>query len=561
MTDLTTLVAMKRSEIRNRVRGFQDQSALKVAVISVFGVAVWYGLYWLFHRGFWFLRAQGGGPELSQFLMQNILALFFLALTLMLVFSNGIILFGGLYRSRETAFLMAAPVRPVTLFLYRVGESLVFSSWAFLFLVTPLMVAYGQDQGLGPSFHALAAVFFVAYIFIPASLGGIAAMVLTAFFPRSRRAVLLILGGAAAVAAVAILAHLVRHRPTLDGSGDASAFLLFERFRFLRHPLMPNYWIAEGIVDLGSAERARAGFFFRLILSNALFGMLLAAGTARVLLLRGWWTDQGLRYARRFREGAVWRALAAALAPLGAQVRFLVIKDLKTFLRDPVQWTQALIFFGLLGIYFLNLRTFNYHQRMPFWKNLIAQLNLAATCLTLSTFTTRFIFPQLSLEGRRFWVLGMVPMARRRILLGKFLFATGGALGASLTLVALSSFMLDLPAGMVALQGVTVAGVCLGLSGLAVGLGAVYPNFQEDNPSKIVSGFGGTLNLVLSLLFVVVVMALEATPCTLYMTGRLKPDAFPMLAAAYGGMVAGVSALAAALPFWFGTRALDRLET
>ena len=31
------------------------------------------------------------------------------------------------------------------------------------------------------------------------------------------------------------------------------------------------------------------------------------------------------------------------------------------------------------------------------------------------------------------------------------------------------------------------------LNALAVGLGAVYPNFREDNPSKIVSGFGGTL--------------------------------------------------------------------
>ena len=36
------------------------------------------------------------------------------------------------------------------------------------------------------------------------------------------------------------------------------------------------------------------------------------------------------------------------------------------------------------------------------------------------------------------------------------------------------------------------------LCGLAVGLGALFPNFKEDNPSKIVSGFGGTLCLVAS---------------------------------------------------------------
>jgi len=41
------------------------------------------------------------------------------------------------------------------------------------------------------------------------------------------------------------------------------------------------------------------------------------------------------------------------------------------------------------------------------------------------------------------------------------------------------------------------------LTGMAVGLGALYPNFKEDNPSKIVSGFGGTLCLVLSFVYIV----------------------------------------------------------
>jgi ABC-2 type transport system permease protein len=43
----------------------------------------------------------------------------------------------------------------------------------------------------------------------------------------------------------------------------------------------------------------------------------------------------------------------------------------------------------------------------------------------------------------------------------------------------------------------------LTLNGLAMGLGVIYPNFKEDNPSKIVSGFGGTFCLVLSFLYIV----------------------------------------------------------
>ena len=48
------------------------------------------------------------------------------------------------------------------------------------------------------------------------------------------------------------------------------------------------------------------------------------------------------------------------------------------------------------------------------------------------------------------------------------------------------------------------------LTALATGLGALYPNFREDNPSKIVSGFGGTLCLVLSFLYIVASVAVLA---------------------------------------------------
>ena len=35
-----------------------------------------------------------------------------------------------------------------------------------------------------------------------------------------------------------------------------------------------------------------------------------------------------------------------------------------------------------------------------------------------------------------------------------------------------------------------------------MGLGTLYPNFKEENPSKIVSGFGGTFCLVLSFIYI-----------------------------------------------------------
>jgi len=83
-------------------------------------------------------------------------------------------------------------------------------------------------------------------------------------------------------------------------------------------------------------------------------------------------------------------------------------------------------------------------------------------------------------------------------------------------LITLSCHMLEMPLGRLFYFGLAVTGMTLTLTGLAVGLGALYPNFKEENPSKIVSGFGGTFCLVLSFLYILcsVVLLALATPWT-----------------------------------------------
>ena len=179
-------------------------------------------------------------------------------------------------------------------------------------------------------------------------------------------------------------------------------------------------------------------------------------------------------------------------------MRLLIVKDLRLFRRDPVQWSQFLIFFGLLTLYFANIRRFSYDVNYTAWVNMISFLNLAVVGLILSTFTTRFIFPMLSLEGRRFWILCMLPVRRESILWGKFLFAAAGATLPCCGLILLSDLMLGISPLVVAIHQLTCLLLCVGLAGIAVGLGAKMPDLREESPSKIAAGFGGTLSLVIS---------------------------------------------------------------
>ncbi len=239
----------------------------------------------------------------------------------------------------------------------------------------------------------------------------------------------------------------------------------------------------------------------------------------------------------------------------------LLLKDVKTFVRDPVQWSQCAILFGILGLYILNLRNFNYHIAGPFWKNVVSSLNLAATCLTLATLTTRFVFPMISLEGQRFWILGLMPVSRWKILWTKFLFILSSSFLVILVLVTLSNVMLGTMLEVMLLQCLTALMVCTGLAGLTVGMGVIFPNFKEADPSKIVSGFGGTFTLVLSMLYVGTMVAVVAVPCHYYLVQRvLTGREFRLGIGLALSFAALLTAVVCIVPLWLGRRAFDRLE-
>ncbi len=231
--------------------------------------------------------------------------------------------------------------------------------------------------------------------------------------------------------------------------------------------------------------------------------------------------------------------LVAALPFLHPSTRLLIVKDFRTFRRDPQQWGQVLVFCGLMLLYFTNIRRFVENLEAPY-QNSISFLNLCAVALLLCTYTGRFVYPMLSLEGRKFWILGLLPVRREQLLWGKFAFATTGGLLIAEFLVLVSDMMLRMPVEVVLLHVLTVAVLAAGLSGLSVGLGACMPNFRETDPSKIAAGFGGTLNLVASLLFLLVILGLMAAP---WHARTMLVEADSSLSGVIGGAAAAGTAI------------------
>jgi ABC-2 type transport system permease protein len=184
----------------------------------------------------------------------------------------------------------------------------------------------------------------------------------------------------------------------------------------------------------------------------------------------------------------------------------------------------------------------------------------------------------ISLEGRRFWVLSTMPLERRTILWAKFLFAAFGSVVPCSLLIFMSDLMLRITARaplVAAIHQLTCVVLCLGLSAMAVGMGARLPNLREPSPSKIAAGFGGTLNLILNMVYIIAVVLVTAIPCYFWMEGAPPHWAS---GSGYGGIgqllrlgtpasVAWSVAITIVLglvgtivPLWVGMRAFERLE-
>jgi ABC-2 type transport system permease protein len=99
---------------------------------------------------------------------------------------------------------------------------------------------------------------------------------------------------------------------------------------------------------------------------------------------------------------------------------------------------------------------------------------------------------------------------------------------------------------------------------MSVGLGAVMPNFRETDPSKIAVGFGGTVNLVVSLMLLAFVVCTVALPMH-FVHGRTPDVPVPITAVPWyawaslaGGVMVGLAAIW--LPLRAGMRSLRLME-
>lgn len=507
---IRVLAWVRCRDLRNRLSQALRDSPLRLISTGLFIVLIWTSLYLFF--GVVFQRMQQHMFIESVVAIPLIFHFFFVALTVMLILSNAVLIYGALFTHGEANFLYSSPVRPGHVVLIKYIESLAFSSWSLILLGLPMMMAIARSFDEPALFCALFLGMFVCFVPIPGAIGLLAAWVAGMWFPRSARRLLVILG--VAIVGVVLGWFMFTWKNLNAGSVDwLDTFM--SRMSLIKSVLLPSTWVTQGVDHAVRGQMGDAAFYMLVTASNALFGSWLAVAIvgpraqeahARVQASwaparNGFGRNGGLARGVWARGSSV-RAAQIVLFFLPGPMRHIVIKDLRSFLRDPLQWSQLAILFGLMALYVINIPNINPDLQSENTQRLISFLNLAAVSLILATFTSRFVFPLVSLEGQQLWLIGMLPVSRRRILWAKFAFALMITLGCAMGVMGMAVRVLELPARLAIMQLLVTASACVALCGLSVGMGAILPVFNQRNPTRIASGFGGTVNLLLSVMYI-----------------------------------------------------------
>jgi ABC-2 type transport system permease protein len=173
--------------------------------------------------------------------------------------------------------------------------------------------------------------------------------------------------------------------------------------------------------------------------------------------------------------------------------------------------------------------------------------------------SARFLYTSVSLEGEAFWIIQAAPVDISRFLWSKFLYGCA----AVTLLIGLVVFLTNLAlhvtgALMYASVGTTLL-LCISVSGLGTGLGAIYPKFRYDNIASVSMSLGGMVFMITAFTVVLSTVSLEAWIFYLFhagldMTGKVQIGISLLLTGA-------INLAALILPMKMGAKRLSEFQT
>lgn len=555
---LLHLLRPKWLTARARASSDEQGRGARRGILGLVGVLFWAVIFGVLYRLLTYFR---GVEEIGALLAGKLLGLILLGFTSILLLSNVITALSSFFLAKDLDLLVSAPVDWLRLYGAKLLETTIASSWMVALVAIPLIAAYGIAYEGGMFFPLLAIGTMIPMFIIPAVVGSALTLILVNVFPARRTRDILSVMAVLAAGGIVLLFRLVRPERLARPEGFRSLIEFITVLRTPTSPLFPSEWVAKTI--MGSLSGTPDWLSLYLLWSTAAGLMVLGALLHRWLYHNGFSKAQESAQRPGSREGVFHALGQVVLSPLGILRRELILKELRLFFRDTTQWSQLILLAVLVVVYVYNIKFLPLRGEgiTFFLVNVVPFLNLGLAGFVLASIAARFLFPGVSLEGRTLWLLRSSPMAVRDLLWAKFWVGTLPLILLAVAIVGVTNVLLQVSDFMFFVSVGTILFMTFALSGMAIGFGTLFPQFETENAAQIPTSFGGLLYMMTSVMLIGAVIMLEARPVYGFLAARAFGQVITPTEMALGfGAAALLCVLATLIPIRIAIRRLEAVE-
>lgn len=517
------------------------------------------GDYWFFRRVIIYFNALP--MNVGEILIVQLLNLLCLTLFSMLVFSNIITSISTLYMSRDLDLLISSPIPTHDIFLSKFFATLINSSWMAVLFGAPIFIAYGQVYHASWGYYAVLPVAIMPFLLAPSGLGVLFTMTLMRFFPARRTHQIMTFIGLIFIAGLVMFFRFLQPEKFLGKDVPEERIIQFvEKLKAPDYPWLPSSMMTKSLQAGAFGDWTVFMNEQRTLWIAAVALVAVTVVVATWFYYSGWASAHGARTVMMpKKEKYFYSVVRRAVSVFSPDIRALVMKDLKLFWRDTGQWSQLFMLGALVVVYIFNIR--NLPLDTIYLKNVVSVMNIGLAGVVLAAVAARFVFGAVSVEGRSFWTVHSSPVDFRRYLWAKFLLYILPLLLLAEILVVVSNWFLAVDGFVMAVSAGAIAALTVGLTGLGVGMGAMYPKFDFENVAEVGATAGAIMYMIISLGFVGLSVSLIAGPVHM----RLR-HVFFLVPMDWGSALASFAALGVITavfvyaPLKLGVEALNKLE-
>lgn len=451
------------------------------------------------------------GNYLLHRFLSMVLFVFFISINV----GNLIVAYSIIYRSQEIYNLMTKPIDHSNLFLFKMFESILYSSPAFLLIGISVITGYGSFYQVDWLFYPYAIfVVFIPFIFTSAIMGILILMLLIIIANTIgfRKTITLMM--TFYLLTLFFFFRLVNPKDIVNEVMKYYPNLNFD-FTFLDPAFLiyfPNHWFVEAIRFYVRSDFSLAGSYTFLILSVFALALIIAALSGKNFYYKTWLTSLELmaKSKNKRRESKLFTSRFKFFKD--PQLDILLKKEIVQFFREPSQWIHLVVISFLIIIFVASVSRVNLIKALPFLQTVTYLILFIFNSFIISSITLRFLFPNMSIEAEAFFKIKSSPVANWKIISIKFFPVFIITLIISEALNLFSHFPIRNHKILFISSTVNMFFVMLTLSSINFGMGNYYANFKEKNPVKVASSQGATISFLINLVYLIFLIVVLVIP-------------------------------------------------